>query len=73
MLMPDHPAVFLSLNLLAGCFLTVGWWYFRSGLYGDSRAYEEGVGMTRVPDLWSGLILFAVGTILVACSFAEWF
>ncbi len=57
----EHPIVFLCMNGIGGVWLFFGIDLLRKALTGDSRTSEEGVRMTSVPDLVSGLMLTILG------------
>ncbi|MGF7091186.1 hypothetical protein [Salinibacter ruber] len=65
----EHPIVFLCMNGIGGVWLFFGIDLLRKALTGDSRTSEEGVRMTSVPDLVSGLMLTILGGCFCLGSF----
>lgn len=68
----EHPVVFLCMNVLGTVWLFFGVDLMRKGLTGDSRTGDEGVLMTYLPDLVSGLMLIVLGICFWLGSFV-WF
>lgn len=60
------------MNILGASFLFFGYDLLKKGITGNTRTSKEGVGMTHVPDLASGLMLAFLGVCFWLGSFV-WF